>query len=81
MRKHGVKNFIFSSSCTVYGVPQYLPLDEEHPTGQACTNPYGRTKYFIEEMLKDLNASEKVCAPSTSEIPQWSQPFYAGQLK
>lgn len=59
MRKHGVKNFIFSSSCTVYGVPQYLPLDEEHPTGQACTNPYGRTKYFIEEMLKDLNASEK----------------------
>lgn len=59
MRKHGVKRLIFSSSCTVYGVPQYLPLDEDHPTGQRCTNPYGRTKYFIEEVLKDLSASEK----------------------
>ncbi|EEC15914.1 UDP-glucose 4-epimerase/UDP-sulfoquinovose synthase, putative [Ixodes scapularis] len=59
MRKHGVKRLIFSSSCTVYGVPQYLPLDEDHPTGQRCTNPYGRTKYFIEEVLKDVNASEK----------------------
>ncbi|CAN8001203.1 unnamed protein product [Ixodes hexagonus] len=59
MRKHGVKSLVFSSSCTVYGVPQYLPIDEEHPTGQRCTNPYGRTKYFIEEMLKDVNASEK----------------------
>lgn len=63
MRKHGVRRLIFSSSCTVYGVPQYLPLDEDHPTGQRCTNPYGRTKYFIEEVLKDLSASEKVPLP------------------
>lgn len=59
MRSHDVRKIIFSSSCTVYGVPQYLPIDENHPTGQSCTNPYGRTKYFIEEMLKDLSASEK----------------------
>lgn len=59
MRNHGVRKLIFSSSCTVYGVPQYLPIDEDHPTGQSCTNPYGRTKYFIEEMLKDLSVSEK----------------------
>lgn len=59
MRKHGVRKLVFSSSCTVYGVPQYLPIDEDHPTGQSCTNPYGRTKYFIEEVLKDLSASEK----------------------
>ncbi|XP_070396632.1 UDP-glucose 4-epimerase [Dermacentor albipictus] len=59
MRSHDVKKIVFSSSCTVYGVPQYLPIDENHPTGQSCTNPYGRTKYFIEEMLKDLSASEK----------------------
>lgn len=59
MRSHGVKKIIFSSSCTVYGVPKYLPIDENHPTGQSCTNPYGRTKYFIEEMLKDLSVSEE----------------------
>lgn len=59
MKKHEVRSLISSSSCTVYGLPQYLPLDEHHPTGQRCTNPYGRTKYFIEEILRDLSASEK----------------------
>ncbi|KAH9414754.1 UDP-glucose 4-epimerase-like isoform X1 [Dermatophagoides pteronyssinus] len=59
MRKYGVKKFIFSSSATVYGYPDYLPIDENHRTGNGCTNPYGRTKYFIEEILKDLCASEK----------------------
>uniref|UniRef100_A0A2R5L8Y9 UDP-glucose 4-epimerase n=1 Tax=Ornithodoros turicata TaxID=34597 RepID=A0A2R5L8Y9_9ACAR len=59
MKKYDVRQLIFSSSCTVYGVPQYLPLDEDHPTGRNCTNPYGRTKYFIEEMLKDLFSSEE----------------------
>ena len=38
MKEYGVKNFIFSSSATVYGTPQYLPLDENHPTGN-CSNP------------------------------------------
>lgn len=60
MQEFGVKNMVFSSSATVYGVPKYLPLDENHPVGSTCTNPYGRTKYFIEEILKDVCKSEKV---------------------
>lgn len=50
---------VFSSSCTVYGEPEHLPITEAHPTG-SITNVYGRTKYFIEEMLKDLSAADKV---------------------
>lgn len=57
MRERSLKNIIFSSSATVYGEPQYLPLDERHPVG-GCTNPYGKTKYFIEEILKDLYTAE-----------------------
>jgi len=53
MRKTGVFKLIFSSSSTVYGTPQKLPLTEDHPTG-GVTNPYGRTKLFIEDILKDL---------------------------
>ncbi|XP_065344206.1 UDP-glucose 4-epimerase isoform X2 [Cloeon dipterum] len=59
MKKHKVHRLVFSSSATVYGDPQYLPLDEAHPTGQGCTNPYGRTKFFIEEMLVDLCKAEQ----------------------
>lgn len=51
MKKHGVGNFIFSSSATVYGIPEKVPLDENMPTG--CTNPYGWTKLMIEQILKD----------------------------
>ncbi|CAB3996828.1 UDP-glucose 4-epimerase [Paramuricea clavata] len=58
MEKHGVKNIVFSSSATVYGDPQYLPLDEKHPVG-GCTNPYGKTKYFIEEILRDVVIAQK----------------------
>jgi UDP-glucose 4-epimerase len=47
----GVKTLVFSSSATVYGNPQYLPLAENHPL--STTNPYGRTKLIIEEMLRD----------------------------
>ena len=53
MRKASVFKLIFSSSSTVYGTPQMLPLTEDHPTG-GVTNPYGRTKLFIEDILKDL---------------------------
>lgn len=53
-----VYNLIFSSSATVYGDAQRLPVDESHPTG-SCTNPYGKTKYFIEEILKDLSKAIK----------------------
>ncbi|MCU0947392.1 MAG: UDP-glucose 4-epimerase GalE [Porphyrobacter sp.] len=47
-----VKTLVFSSSATVYGQPQRLPLDESHPT--SATNPYGRTKLMVEEMLADV---------------------------
>jgi UDP-glucose 4-epimerase len=59
MGTHDVKNIVFSSSATVYGNPQRLPLDEKHPVG-GCTNPYGKTKYFIEEILRDVVTAEKV---------------------
>jgi len=52
MQAESVRSLVFSSSATVYGVPQYLPYDEAHPTG--ATNPYGRTKLHVEEMLRDL---------------------------
>ena len=58
MKACGVRNFIFSSSATVYGLPQYLPLDEKHPVGN-CSNPYGKTKYFVEEILSDVCKSEE----------------------
>ena len=58
MKEFNVRNFIFSSSATVYGTPSSLPITEEHPTGQ-CSNAYGRTKYFVEEILKDLCQAEK----------------------
>ena len=56
MTRASVKTLVFSSSATVYGAPVYLPLDEKHPVGP--TNPYGRTKLFIEEILKDLHRSD-----------------------
>lgn len=56
MQSCGVKVLVFSSSATVYGEPQYLPLDEDHPT--SATNPYGRTKLMVEEMLGDIAASD-----------------------
>jgi len=51
-----VKTLVFSSSATVYGDPQYLPLDEVHPT--SATNPYGRSKLQIEEILADVAKSD-----------------------
>ena len=59
MKQNNVKNFVFSSSATVYGVPQYLPLDEKHPCiGDQITNPYGKSKYVVEHILKDLFKSD-----------------------
>lgn len=51
MRKHGVCKFVFSSSATVYGIPEHVPITESMPTG--CTNPYGWTKLMIEQILTD----------------------------
>lgn len=59
MKEHGVWKFVFSSSATVYGLPQKLPIKEDHPVGTGITNPYGRTKFFIEEMIRDLCKAEK----------------------
>ena len=57
MKKHGVKKFIFSSSATVYGDPETIPITEECKTG-GTTNPYGTSKLFIEQILKDLYKSD-----------------------
>ena len=53
MQKYNVKKFVFSSSATVYGDPEKVPLTEESKVGQT-TNPYGTTKLYIEQILKDL---------------------------
>lgn len=57
MRKYEVKKFIFSSSATVYGDPEKVPITEESKTG-GTTNPYGTTKLFIEQILKDIYVSD-----------------------
>lgn len=56
MRRHQVRDLVFSSSCTVYGSPESIPVDETCPLGAA--SPYGRTKAFIEDLLRDVAASE-----------------------
>jgi UDP-glucose 4-epimerase len=60
MENRGVRKLVFSSSATVYGLPQFLPYTEHHPLN--AVNPYGRTKLMIEEMLRDQFASD----------PRWS---------
>ena len=57
MRKYNCKKFIFSSSATVYGEPEKIPLTEDCRTG-GTTNPYGTTKLFIEQILKDIYISD-----------------------
>lgn len=61
MRGHGVKKLVFSSSATVYGEPETMPMNEKCPRGR-ITNPYGRTKAMIEEILEDLYRAD----------PEWS---------
>ncbi|WP_139892044.1 MULTISPECIES: UDP-glucose 4-epimerase GalE [unclassified Bacillus (in: firmicutes)] len=60
MAKHQVKKLVFSSSATVYGMPDRVPIDESFPL--SATNPYGRSKLMIEEILCDLHVSD----------PEWS---------
>ena len=57
MRTHGVKNIIFSSSATVYGDPAMIPITEECPKG-ICTNPYGWTKWMLEQILTDIQKAD-----------------------
>lgn len=56
MQKHNVKNIVFSSSATVYGISDRMPIGEDAALGPI--NPYGRTKYMIEEILRDIYASD-----------------------
>lgn len=56
MARHGVKKLVFSSSATVYGMPKSVPINEDFPL--SCTNPYGRTKLMIEEILRDLHVAD-----------------------
>jgi len=56
MKNYNVKKLVFSSSATVYGIPDSLPISEEYPLG--ATHPYGRTKQMIEELLRDLYQSD-----------------------
>lgn len=56
MRKYGVKNFVFSSSATVYGDAKIIPITEDCPL--SATNPYGRTKLMLEEILRDIYSSD-----------------------
>ena len=57
MRNNGVKNIIFSSSATVYGNPAVIPITESCPKGE-CTNPYGKTKSMLEEVLSDVQKAD-----------------------
>ncbi|WP_276924049.1 UDP-glucose 4-epimerase GalE, partial [Faecalibaculum rodentium] len=57
MRDHGVKNIIFSSSATVYGDPAEIPITENCPKG-VCTNPYGWSKWMLEQVLTDLHTAD-----------------------
>ena len=57
MRAAGVKNIIFSSSATVYGDPAFVPITEDCPKG-ICTNPYGWTKWMLEQILTDIHTAD-----------------------
>ena len=57
MRSHGVKRIVFSSSATVYGNPAFVPITEDCPKGEV-TNPYGRTKSMLEQILTDLHTAD-----------------------
>lgn len=57
MENHNVKKLVFSSSATVYGTPDNVPINEESKTGDT-TNPYGTSKFFVEKILKDLYAAD-----------------------
>lgn len=57
MQKYGVKKIVFSSSASVYGMPERMPITEEFPL--QAMNPYGRTKLMIEEILRDIYAADK----------------------
>lgn len=58
MKKYSVKKLLFSSSAAIYGPAKILPVTEESPTGIGITNPYGQTKFMIEQILRDVHISD-----------------------
>jgi len=83
MREAGVDKIIFSSTCATYGIPQLIPITEEHP--QLPINPYGRSKHMVEQMLKDfcfaygmryvaLRYFNAAGADPDGEIGEWHEP-------
>jgi UDP-glucose 4-epimerase len=83
MREFKASFFIFSSSCTVYGLPLHLPITEEHP--RSPISPYGRTKFMVEEILKDYDSAyglkyinlryfNAAGADPEGEIGEWHDP-------
>ena len=69
MRRHGVKRFVFSSSATVYGGPERLPITED--ARLAATNPYGQTKLVGEQILRDLDAADAAAVAQGAPGPAW----------
>lgn len=83
MVEYGVKNFIFSSTCSTYGNPRQIPMTEDHP--QEPINPYGRSKLMVEKILKDYEDAygiRHIClryfnaagADPEAEIGEWHEP-------
>ena len=67
MERAGVNNLVFSSSCTVYGEPKQVPIDESHPIGEV-SSPYGRTKSMMEEIIKDAVSCQYKAQASTTSL-------------
>ena len=78
MEEYGCRQIVFSSSATVYGAAEKMPITEETTIGAGITNPYGRTKYMIEEILRDFYKSTKdSAAPWTVTILRYFNPVGA----
>lgn len=70
MREHGCKNLVFSSSATVYGNPQEIPITENCPKGE-CTNPYGQTKSMLEQIMTDMQKADAL----NGDVNPWNFVF------
>ena len=77
MEEFDCQKIVFSSSSCVYGDPEYLPIDEAHPAGKNCANPYGRSKYISEEIMKDVSKANGV----SFELVLHSDSFYFYSFK
>lgn len=69
VKAHGVKRFVFSSTCATYGMPETIPIPETH--AQNPINPYGETKLVIERMLRDFDAAYGIKSVSLRYFNAW----------